>query len=120
MRIKDILYFSKADREAELMISDGVYDIICFACPIDALEKGAEIRELFAFSCTDIVRADERRCLVRKLPRYYAYALTAKLHSKQRGIVCLGKLRIRLDGYIPNDISDGEYISFCVQRLDLG
>lgn len=120
MRIKNILYFSKEDQEAEVIISDGDYDLICYACPIDTLERSAGIRELFAFSCMDIVRADERRCSVKKLPQHYAYAMTAKVHSKQKGIVCLGKLRIRLDGDIPNDISDGEYISFRVQRLDLG
>ena len=45
--------------------------------------------------------------------------MTGKVLSKKERIVCVGELKIRLDEYIPNDLSDGEYISFEVQRLDL-
>lgn len=45
--------------------------------------------------------------------------MNGKVLSKKERIVCVGGLKIRLDEYIPNDISDGEYVSFEVQRLDL-
>ena len=45
--------------------------------------------------------------------------MNGKVLSKKERIVCVGELKIRLDEYIPNDISDGEYVSFEVQRLDL-
>ena len=45
--------------------------------------------------------------------------MNGKVLSKKERIVCVGELKIRLDESIPNDISDGEYVSFEVQRLDL-
>lgn len=119
MYIRDILYFDKRDREAEAIVSDGVHSVICYACPIDTVEKGTRLEKLFAFSCTSIERAAARNCPVTKLPQHYAYALTARVYSKKEGLADVGELRIELDERIPNDISDGEYISFCAQRLDM-
>ena len=45
--------------------------------------------------------------------------MNGKVLSKKEGIVCVGGLKIRLDESIPNDISDCDYVSFEVQRLDL-
>lgn len=45
--------------------------------------------------------------------------MTGKVLSKKERIVCVGGLKIRLDESIPNDLSDCEYVSFEVQRLDL-
>ena len=38
--------------------------------------------------------------------------------SKKNGIVQIGGLFIYLDEYIPNDILNGDYISFSVIRFD--
>ena len=65
------------------------------------------------------MRAVRQHCAVSKLPPCFAYHMTGKVLSKKERIVCVGELKIRLDEYIPNDISDGEYVSFEVQRLDL-
>ena len=45
--------------------------------------------------------------------------MTGRVLSKKGGMVCVGGLKIRLDESISNDLSDGEYVSFEVQRLDL-
>lgn len=118
MFIKDILCFDKGGREAEAIVSDGVYSLICYASPIDIVEKGMGIPELFAFSCTNIMRAAVQSYSVTKLSQYYAYLLTAQVYSKHANIAYIGGLRINIDAHIPDDISVGEYISFVVQRLD--
>ena len=40
-------------------------------------------------------------------------------YPKQDRIIQVGGLRIELDAHLPNDISDGEYVSFDMLRLDL-
>ena len=49
---------------------------------------------------------------------YYACSLTGKVCSKQGGL-CVGRLKICLNERVPNDISDGKYVSVNVQRLDV-
>ena len=119
MYIQDVLRFDKSGKEAELIVSDGAYEVLCYACPIDAVKAGMTISGLSGFSCTNVVRAIEQHYAVSKLPPYFAYSITGKLISKQKGIVQVGNLKISLDAYIPNDLSDGEYVSFDVLRLDL-
>lgn len=119
MYIQDVLRFDKSGKEAELIVSDGAYEVLCYAYPIDAVKTGMTISGLSGFSYTNMVRAAEQRCAVSKLPSYFAYNLTGKLISKQEGIVQVNNLKISLDAHIPNDLSDGEYISFDVLRLDL-
>ena len=119
MYVQDVLRFDQSGKEAELIVSDGAYEVLRYAYPIDAVKTGMTVSGLSGFSCTNMVRAAEQRCAVSKLPSYFAYNLTGKLISKQEGIVQVNNLKISLDAHIPNDLSNGEYISFDVLRLDL-
>lgn len=119
MYVQDVLHFDQSGKEAELIVSDGAYEVLCYAYPIDAVKTGMTISGLSGFSCTNVVRAAEQRYAVSKLPPYFAYNLTGKLISKQEGFVQVNNLKISLDAHIPNDLSDGEYVSFDVLRLDL-
>lgn len=119
MRVREIVHFDKKGREAEAVVSDGAYEVLCHAFPIDTVRIGMAVSGLSGFSCGNIVRAAQQRCAVSKLPSYFAYHMTGKVLSKKEGIVCVGGLKISLDEYMPNDISDGEYVSFEVMRLDL-
>lgn len=119
MHIQTVLHFDKGDGEAEVIVSDGEYELLCHAFPIAAVEIGMPVSGLSGFSCSDMVRAENPRCGVTKLPPYFAYHMTGILFSKQKRIVRVGGLEIDLDAYMPNDLSDGEYVSFDVQRVDL-
>ena len=119
MHIQKIMRFDKKSKEAEVIVSDGAYEILCYAFPIDTIRIGMIVGGLSGFSCGNVVRAVRQHCAVSKLPSYFAYHMTGIVLSKQERIVCVGGLKIRLDESIPNDISDGEYVSFEVQRLDL-
>ena len=119
MYIQDILHFDKGGKEAEVIVSDGVYEVLCYAFPIDAVRIGMAISGLSGYSCSNVVRAVKRRYAVSKLSPYFAYSMTGKVFSIQERIIHVGDLKVSLDAYIPNDISNGEYVSFDVQRLDL-
>lgn len=119
MHIQTVLHFDKADREAEVIVSDGECELLCYAFPIAAVEIGMPVSGLSGFLCGDITRAENPHCAITKLPPHFAYHLTGMLLSRQTGIVRVGGLEISLDAHMPNDLSNGEYISFDVQRVDL-
>lgn len=113
------MLFDKKGKEAEVIVSDGAYEMLCYAYPTDAIEIGMYVSGLSACLCDNISRAAEQHCAVSKPAPYFAYSLTGRVFSKQDRIVQVGGLKIELDAHLPNDISDGEYVSFDVLRLDL-
>ena len=120
MYISEIIKFNKKDSEAELCISDGDYSVICYAYPVKTVTENQRVSVIHGILCTEIVREFEQIYSIHKLPQYYSYQLTAKVLSKKSSIVQIGDLIIHLDTDLPNDILEGEYVSFRVQRLDLG
>lgn len=118
MHIQTVLHFDKEGREAEAIVSDGEYELLCYAFPIAAVEIGMPVSGLSGFSCSDVVRVENPHCAVTKLPPYFAYHMTGILFSKQKRTVRVGGLEISMDAHIPNDLSDSEYVSFDVQRVD--
>lgn len=119
MYISKIVNYNRGDSEAELCISDGNYSVICYAYPIENIALNQEVDGIYGFLCTDITKSFERRFYVDKLSQYYAYLLTAEVVSAKNCTVKVGELKIYLDTTFSNDILEGDYISFRVQRLDL-
>ena len=54
MYVQDVLHFDQSGKEAELIVSDGVYEVLCYAYPIDAVKTGMTISGLSGFSCTNM------------------------------------------------------------------
>ena len=118
MFVAEILYFNKEDSEAEVSISDGLYTINCYAHPVNKVWINQHINTIYGFECVDIIKSYETNYAIQKLPKHYAYQLTAQVVDKESGIVRIGEIFIKLDNYIPNDIINGDYVSFSVLRLD--
>ena len=119
MYISKIISFNREDSEADLCITDGDYSVICYAHPAKTIAVNQKVSGIYGFLCTEIVKSCKQNCGINKLSPYYAYLLTAKVISKKSSIVQVGNLKIHLDTEIPNDILEGDYVSFRVQRLDL-
>lgn len=119
MYINAILHFNKEDSEAEVCVSDGMYDIHCYAHPTDVILIGQYIDKIYGFLCTNIKKLDIPNFQIVKLPEYYSYRISAQLMNKEEGIVRVGEIYINLDEPIPKDIVNGDYIVFSVQRLDI-
>lgn len=117
MKIIDINWPSEEVLEAKIIVTDGIYDLICFAYPFK-LKIGDEIDiPLFAFEATHIQRIVNKEYTVEKqfLNSYYFQGL---LISKEKGLIKVGGFTIQIDDYIPADIKDLEFISFICDRLD--
>ncbi len=118
MFIKKIYNFDEDSGEADLIISDGTYDIICF-CSLfqNELQIMPKIKEIETFMCDRIIRIDDENYLIDK-KAYYSYHLQGKVLDIDKRIVSVGDIIIKLDKQIPKDIKNYEYIEFNVIRLD--
>ena len=118
MYISEILELNKNDKEADVYVSDGNYNIMCYIYPIDSVQIGAVIKKIITYGCKKITRTNDCLFNVEKLSDYYSYFITAKVKSREENLVVIGNILVQLDDYIPNDISDEEYVSFFVERFD--
>ena len=119
MHVEKVIQFDKQDKEADLLVSDGRYSVICYAYPIESVRQNQKVTELYGFNSTSIFKVAEKVCSIKKLSSYYEYTFIAQVISVMEGIVQIGEIRIHLDTEIPKDIFNGEYISFSVVRLDI-
>lgn len=119
MFIKSIYSFDEDSGEADLIVSDGLYDVICF-CSIfqNKLQIIPKIKEIETFMCDGIMRIDDENYLVEKKIDYYSYHLQGKVLDVDKRIVYVGNIILKLDKPIPKDIKNYEFIEFDVLRLD--
>ena len=112
-----IVYFDKNAQEAHIIVSDGQFDILCYAQPY---RDEAEEFDLLGFMTENIMRADTNEYQVEKIDEgYFAYRLQGQLLDKSKRIVAIGEIEIILEDRIPKDIQDDEFIVFHVKRVDL-
>ena len=119
MFIKRIIEFAKQDLEADILVSDGQFSLLCYAFPVKEVSIGQHISALLSYGCSEVVKSDIQVLSIKKLQSYYAYSLTALVHSRKKNIVRLGDLYMELDRALPKDIFEGDFVSFSVIRFDV-
>lgn len=120
MKIKNISWLSQDALEAEVIVTDGEYEINCFAQPF-YYQIGIELKfPLLCYNVTNVLKLDKEVFSIEKLSEYFAYHLSGKLVDKKLETVKVGELLLELDNIvIPGDIKEGDFISFRCQRLDI-
>nr|WP_255504970.1 hypothetical protein [Lysinibacillus sp. SDF0037] len=120
LKIKKINWISQEALEAEVVVTDGELEIMCFAQPLNYLEESELIEPIYCLNVSNLVKAEKSEYSIEKLDDYFAYRLIGKLIDKQYEKVKLGELLLELDNnLLPGDINEGDFISFCCQRLDI-
>lgn len=118
MYIFGVEEYYKDDNEADIIVSDGYYQLRCYVYPVKTISINQIVNCISGFACSDVVKIEHDNYDVIKLSQYYAYELHAKVVSRKKNVVKVGGLRIYLDTVIPKDICDNDYVSFSVMRLD--
>lgn len=116
--MSSIKHWSNQDKEADILVTDGEYQLLCYAQPFSWKECQTEVAALYAFGCENIVKSESCAVNIVKQTNYYAYELSAKVLSKVERTVKLGQLVLHLDAAIPGDIQNGDYVTFRLQRID--
>lgn len=112
IKIENVNWLSKTAQEAEVCLSDGDFQIVCFSQPFYHEVK----LPLYAINTNNIVCSSERKCLVEKKGESFEYKFSGKIIDKEH--IKIGGFIIRLDVPLPKDIEEG-YVSFECERVDI-
>lgn len=115
MKVKCVLP-SSDERDFDLLITDGINDIICNAVDYNSNKTFC----LLAFITSEIFISDSNEYRIIKESSYYAYSFIGSVEniSNNRLIIRVFGLLIEIDDDFPSDLSIGDYIHFRVQRID--
>lgn len=116
MFIKEIRDYDKDALEADILISDSMNEVLCYAHSFVNFHEDFSLK---AFMTKNIMRALDNTSSVKKNEDgYYSYKLQGKLVDIINGGVLIDNIKIQIDGDFPGDISVGEFIEFDVFRID--
>lgn len=116
--IKDIIWINEEIGEADVIVTDGQYDIRCFAHPFFQ-QIGEEVEEtLSVFEHFGITQSKTREYVVEHLGNG-EYFFIARLIDEVEGIIQIGEITIHDIDKIPENIKKGDYIQFFTLRVDL-
>lgn len=118
MVIKNIIWIDEEIGEADVIVTDGQYDIRCFAHPLFQ-QIGEELRgEISIFDYSDVIRSDTN-FPISKYMGWGKHFLIGRLVDRTKGIVQIGDILLREVAPIPTDIQVGDYIEFSAERVDI-
>ncbi len=111
--------FNPEAGEGEIEFSCSVGDFHCYAHPLWSIEElDRKNFSFFAFFVENIFLSDEEEFLIRKTDlSYFSYYLQGKYLGNNK--IQIENYVFDIDGDIPSDIKQGEYISLDCARIDL-
>ena len=120
MYIQKIKWINRSILEAELVVTDGKYSVLCFAYPCE-YSVGDPVRDfLECLSVTEIQTSNTKTPQIIHKDGGFQYTICGCLTDASKGIIQVGKLVLHIQANrIPKDISNGQFIQFSVQRIDL-
>lgn len=117
-KIKDIIWISEEIGEADVIVTDGKYEIICFSYPFSP-KIGEDIDGTISiFENYDIMKSSRKGYTVNHLGNG-KYFFVAKLVNRSKGIIKIGEIYINDIQGVPEKIQNGEFIQFFTPRVDL-
>ena len=118
MKVKEVVAFDEASGEADLLVSDGERELLCF-CPLCSVKSPRDADSINAFEADGIMIADEPGFSIEKTDAgRYAYRLQGRVAATEPPAVAIGGLRVTLDQPLPKDIKQGDFVVFTALRLD--
>ena len=120
MKIEKIVDFNPVSEEADVIVTDGCFQVLCFCHPCTVQVGQILTKPLWPFDENDVMRSSNHEYKIQKTQHsYFSYDLIGKLINKEHGIVVIGELYFDLAGSVPKDIEENEYIEFSVSRIDI-
>jgi len=119
MYIKNILNYDDFSGEADIIVTDGVYEIMCYCHPIDNPRANKSVKSIVAFLAENIMTEPHEKPMVKKTDEsYYSYCLVGNVINREKCLISIGELIIELDGYLPGDIKVGDMVKLTAARMD--
>lgn len=120
MFIQEIIWLERSCLEAELIVSDGAYRLLCFSCPCEHAVGDELHKPLECLDVHDICVAEENVYDVEKGKNPYSYSLCGKICDINKGIIRVGEIKLHVaQNRIPKDIQSGQFVCFSTSRVDI-
>jgi len=116
--VKEIRDYDKFSDEADIIISDGRHNLLCYCFPTKMPKIGQTINTITSLFAKNIMRVKDNEFIIKKETNYYAYHLQGEVVDREIPKIRIGDIIICLDTPLPKDIKKGEYIELTVDRLD--
>ncbi len=118
MFIKRICNIDNNAHEADMIVSDGDFDILCYS--FDFQNKQINGFQLSPMDYDEVYITDEKEYKINNFGKSkYNYQMQCKIIDVENGIVELFGIKISLGKYLPGDLRNDDWISFKCYRLDI-
>lgn len=118
MFVKEILNVNKEAHEADIIVSDGNFNILCYSC--DYEDEKIKDFELTPMDYDEVYLTYEREYKISKFDQSrYNYEIQCEILNVERAIVRVFGILISLARYLPGDIKNGDWITFKCYRLGI-
>ncbi len=119
MHVQQIKDYDDFSNEADIIVTDGTFELLCYCYPAEIYKVGTQVQEISSLFAKDIMRVSNSDYLVIKLINdHYAYHLQGEVVETTKPIIRIGGLKIILDTPFAKDIKSGEFVELDVYRLD--
>jgi hypothetical protein len=118
VKVKNINWISKEDKEAEVYITDGVYTVKGFSHPC-YLNLGQELSQpLLTLDCKIIGKVEDSMEEVVEIREPFSHLVIARVLDTAKGIVSIGQIKLEVDN-LPGDLVSNDLIELLIERIDL-
>lgn len=120
MKVVAIKWIDENAKEAEVTISNGRSEIICFSQPFNYLINDVLIQPIYCFNPKCIIKSNFEDCIIKKQGQYFEYFLRGKIVNLNEKLIDVDGFLINLeDADLPGDLINGDTIEFIATRLDI-
>ena len=119
VKIYKLNWLSKDILEAEVYLTDGNFNIVCFSQPFNQSVESTINSPLHTLSARDIFKLTNIEKMSVEKVGVFDYKLTGRVIDKEKNQIRIGEFILELDSPLPNDIKINDYISVICDRIDL-
>lgn len=120
VKVNRLNWLSKEAKEAEVVLSDGDFNMICFSHPFNGEIGNILDQPLYTLNAREVFRLNhEERFSVEKIEGAFSYRLAGRVVDKDQNQIKIGEFTIELDNPLPNDVQVGNYVYFICDRIDI-
>ena len=121
IKVNKVNWLSKEAKEAEVYLSDGSFNIICFAQPFEESIGDEILQPLYTLNARLICTLlhDDQIFLIEKNGSDFEHKLAGRFIDKKNNYIQIGDFIINIDASLPNDIREGDFIFLTCDRIDI-
>ncbi|EHF3618558.1 hypothetical protein HB837_04445 [Listeria innocua] len=120
IKVKSIYWLDEAAKEADVVLTDGEYNVVCFSHPCELALNGLYNELIFCFDPFDIFKLNQKEFSM-EVPNDNPdlYILKGELIDATDSIIQIGEFKIDIsEGDIAQDIHKGDFVELKVHRID--